>query len=169
MDITKSIYSYKFIKSIYKRHEDIHWMINKYCQYKLCIETLCLAINIYDRFNDRNLNNDITYLAIASLFIACKYEEVDQLLLLDLLNDKTKVKDVIEMERIILKTLEFKLSIPTVMKYLQNYIGDDIILYNEASFMFIKYVFYNKNSLYLLEETIAKQIYDSISNKKRPI
>ena len=100
----------------------IKWMIAEFEVHCLHYETLALAIQLFHRFinNSNTKISDIFIVSITCMFIAAKYEEIMPPKLIDFLhNDKFYIPLIINMERIILKTLDYKLSLPTTITYIQ--------------------------------------------------
>jgi len=103
----------------------IDWLIEVSRDYCLSLETLFLAVNYFDRMIEEvSLKRDVLQLlAITCLFIASKYEEVKPLTLEQLVNDEVYTRrNIIDMERIVLKNLKFKLVMTTLRNFLSRYI-----------------------------------------------
>ena len=144
------------------RIKSINWMVSEYEYFNLAPETFCLAVNIYDRFMLINKMIIIKpdHLTIACMHIACKYEEVNPPVLLELLQKKKdEIKGVIIMEREILCALEHRLTLPTVLTYIQKYIGNDPIIYKKSCDIFIN------NIVYLNDTTNVKNIAKHICSR----
>jgi cyclin B len=61
------------------RSNVIDWIIHVHCKFRLIPETLYLAVNIFDRYLERNVvstSNELKLLGAAALLISSKYEEV---------------------------------------------------------------------------------------------
>jgi len=103
----------------------IDWLIEVSHDYSLSLETLFLAVNYFDRMIEEvSVKKDVLQLlAITCLFIASKYEEVKPLTLDQLVNAELySRRNIIDMERIVLKNLKFKLVMSTLRNFLSRYI-----------------------------------------------
>ncbi|XP_042379921.1 cyclin-B2-2-like [Zingiber officinale] len=91
-------------------------------------ETLYLAVNILDRFLEkRAIRRDrFQLLGIAALLVAWKYEEdivgPDVNDLLDLSGQAYTRDDIFKMEKLILETLEYELTVPTPCVYVKRFL-----------------------------------------------
>lgn len=108
------------------RENAIEWMVKAQLHYKLKNETLIMGVNIFDRYLTEKDENDIdvNILAITVLNIAAKYEEIYPPHLKDFIKFSDKVfpkRIIIETELKVLKTLEFKLSNPTIMDFIERF------------------------------------------------
>jgi len=103
----------------------IDWLIEVASDYSLCLDTLFLAVNYFDRIiRAVPVTKDILQLlAITCLFIASKYEEVVPLTLNQLVNEEVYTKkNILDMERIVLQNLRFKLTVSTLRNFLMRYL-----------------------------------------------
>ena len=90
-------------------------------------ETLHLSISIIDRFLSRKCvpRKTLQLLAVASLLIACKYEEVipieayDVTHYIDFIHTR---QEVLTMELLILNIIDYRLTIPTGYMFLQQFL-----------------------------------------------
>jgi len=104
----------------------IEWMVDTQLRFKLEDETLFLAINILDRFLEKEkvLRLRLPLLSATAVLIAAKYEEIYPPHLKDIMcvAEKPLNRDeIMKMEIQILQTLKFDISIPTVLRFLQRY------------------------------------------------
>jgi len=105
----------------------VDWLVEAHRQFKLVPETIYLAVNILDRFLDRTqvTRPKLQLVAVAALLIASKYEEIYHPDLRDLVyicdHAYTK-KEIVQMEGTILKTLEYKITIPSAHVFLVRYL-----------------------------------------------
>jgi len=106
------------------REKVIEWISEMQTRFKLRDETLYLAVNIFDRYLQTGQIKDNQYflIGIASILIASKYEEIypphlKQLLL----HIDTTAKEVHAMELKVLKALNFDISVPTVLVFLERH------------------------------------------------
>jgi hypothetical protein len=90
-------------------------------------ETLYLCISIIDRFLSRKCvpTKRLQLLGITSLLIACKYEETRQIYIrdftyfIDLIYPR---QDLLTMELLIVKILDYRLTVPTGYAFLQRFL-----------------------------------------------
>jgi len=103
----------------------VDWLVEVAEEYKLQTETLHLAVNYIDRF--------LSYMAVqrsklqlvgaACMFIAAKYEEIyppDVAEFVYITDDTYTKRQVLRMEHLVLKVLEFNLSVPTSYLFLNK-------------------------------------------------
>lgn len=103
----------------------VDWLVEVAEEYKLQTETLHLAVNYIDRF--------LSYMAVqrsklqlvgaACMFIAAKYEEIyppDVAEFVYITDDTYTKRQVLRMEHLVLKVLEFNLSVPTTYLFLNK-------------------------------------------------
>lgn len=99
------------------------WIVEVHYKYKLQPPTLWLCINILDRFLEKVdvPRNRLQLVGITSLFIACKFEEVNAPEVRDcvyLTDNAYQRTDVLQMETSILTALDFQLMVPTGYHFL---------------------------------------------------
>ena len=102
----------------------IDWLIDVNLKFKLLPESLFLTTNLIDRYimKKQILRSKLQLLGIASLLIACKYEEIYSPELRDFvyITDKAFSKpEILAMERDILITLDFIITIPSILIFLE--------------------------------------------------
>jgi cyclin B len=102
----------------------IDWLIDVHLKFKLVPESLFLTINIIDRYISKKqiLRSKLQLLGVAALLIACKYEEIYSPELRDFvyITDKAFSKsEIITMEQDVLLTLNFDLTIPSILRFLE--------------------------------------------------
>ena len=90
-------------------------------------ESLYLCISIIDRFLSRQCvpRKRLQLLGITSLLIACKYEETEQINTSDFTyytNFIYTQKEVLTMELLIVKVLDYRLTVPTGYTFLQRFL-----------------------------------------------
>ena len=105
----------------------VDWLVEVSEEYKLSNETLHLAVNYTDRFlsNMSVLRGKLQLVGTASIYLASKYEEItppDIAEFVYITDDTYTRKQVLRMEHIILKVLEFRLSAPTANWFLQYFL-----------------------------------------------
>lgn len=96
----------------------VDWLVEVSEEYKLQTETLYLAINYIDRFLSYMsvVRAKLQLVGTAAMFIAAKYEEIyppDVSEFVYITDDTYSKRQVIRMEVLILKVLDFDLSVPT--------------------------------------------------------
>jgi len=104
----------------------IDWLIEVSREYSLFLDTLFLAVNYFDRILQAvSVPKELLQLlAITCLFIASKYEEVVPLTLDQLVNVEVYTrKNILDMERIVLHHLQFKLTVSTLRTFLIRYLN----------------------------------------------
>ncbi|RWS21569.1 cyclin-A2-like protein [Leptotrombidium deliense] len=97
-------------------------------EYKLTDETLFLAINFVDRFLSvmSISRQSFQLLGTAALFISAKYEEIyppDVHEFVSITDDTYTKTQVLNMEKLILKVLQFDVSAPTAHYFLRKYLS----------------------------------------------
>lgn len=104
----------------------IDWIVETHKKFKLLPETLFITVNLVDRFLDRATCNreNLQLVGVTALFIAAKYEEIYP----PSLNDFVEVTqraykkyDVLQMEGNIICALNFNLTVPTSLRFLERY------------------------------------------------
>mmetsp|Transcript_6818 Transcript_6818/g.14928 ORF Transcript_6818/g.14928 Transcript_6818/m.14928 type:complete len:375 (+) Transcript_6818:351-1475(+) len=105
----------------------VDWLVEVHLKLKLVPETLYLTVNIIDRYLAKTevLRHQLQLVGTTALLIASKYEEIYPPELHDLVYicDKAYSKlEILEMEEIILKKLEYKITIPSAHAFLVRYL-----------------------------------------------
>ncbi|VVA99412.1 unnamed protein product [Arabis nemorensis] len=105
----------------------IDWLIEVHDKFDLMNETLFLTVNLIDRFLSKQgvMRKKLQLVGLVALLLACKYEEVSVPVVEDLvlISDKAYTrKDVLEMEKIMLSTLQFNVSLPTQYPFLKRFL-----------------------------------------------
>ena len=123
----------------------IDWIINVHLKYKLLDETLFLTVILIDRYLQKVQisRKYLQLVGVASLLIACKYEEIYPPLIKSFIyiTDNAYNKDeLLNMEKKILSKLEFNICFPSPLRYMEmlciklNYINDKILI-NKMHFL----------------------------------
>ncbi|KMZ66751.1 Cyclin B2 [Zostera marina] len=104
----------------------IDWLIEVHYKFELTGETLFLTVNIIDRFLAQQpiVRKKLQLVGITALFLACKYEEVSIPVVEDLIiiSDRAYTKkELLDMEKLILDTLDFNLSVPTPYVFMRRF------------------------------------------------
>mmetsp|Transcript_37090 Transcript_37090/g.42317 ORF Transcript_37090/g.42317 Transcript_37090/m.42317 type:complete len:349 (-) Transcript_37090:212-1258(-) len=105
----------------------VDWLVEVHLKLKLVPETLYLTVNLIDRYLERQniFKKSLQLVGVTCLLIASKYEEIYPPELRDLVYicDKTyKRKEIVHMEYNILKSLEYRITIPTAHAFLVRYL-----------------------------------------------
>ena len=100
----------------------IDWLSEVHLKFKLVPETLFLTVNLIDKFLSKQIisKNHLQLLGVGALLIACKYEEIYCPDLNDFvyITDKAYSKEeIILMEQNILKTLNYEIMHPSILKF----------------------------------------------------
>lgn len=105
----------------------VDWLVDVHLKFKLVPETLHLTVNIIDRYlaKEKVMRQRLQLLGVTAFLIATKYEEVYPPEIPDLVyicaGSYTK-NEILEMEEAILKTLEYKITIPSAHAFLVRYL-----------------------------------------------
>jgi hypothetical protein len=96
----------------------IDWMVEVCEEYKLQTQTLFLSVHYLDRMlcQQAIVRQELQLVGIVAMFVACKYEEKEPPSLGEFVyvSDHTYSKrSILEMERVVLNALHFRLSSPT--------------------------------------------------------
>lgn len=102
----------------------IDWLIEVNQKYKMRLETLYLTVHIIDQYLSKRIidRKKLQLVGITALFIAGKYEEIypPNLKHYVIITDNAYQKDdVINMEKSILKTLQYDFAIPSSLRYFE--------------------------------------------------
>jgi len=105
----------------------VDWLVEVSEEYKLNTETLYLAVNYTDRFLSQMsvLRGKLQLVGTASMYIASKYEEIsppDVGEFVYITDDTYTKKQVLRMEHLLLKVLDFRMNTPTTNCFLLHYL-----------------------------------------------
>jgi hypothetical protein len=105
----------------------IDWLVDVHHKFQFQPETLFLCINIIDRFLSKKsvARNKLQLVGITAMLIAAKYEEifVPEVKEFVHVSADAYIKDeVLRMERVILSTLDFNVTVATVFPFLKRYL-----------------------------------------------
>ncbi|KAK4416903.1 G2/mitotic-specific cyclin-1 [Sesamum alatum] len=105
----------------------IDWLIEVHHKFELRDETLFLTVNLIDRFLAKQsvVRKKLQLVGLVAMLLACKYEEVSVPVVDDLvfISDKAYTrKEVLEMERLMLNTLQFNMSVPTPYVFMRRFL-----------------------------------------------
>ncbi|XP_055064067.1 cyclin-A1 [Misgurnus anguillicaudatus] len=104
----------------------VDWLVEVGEEYKLCSETLYLAVNYMDRFLScmSVLRGKLQLVGTAAILLAAKYEEVyppelDEFVFIT--DDTYTKKQLLRMEQHLLRVLAFDMTAPTAFQFLMQY------------------------------------------------
>ncbi len=102
----------------------IDWLIEVHLKFKLLPETLFLTINFIDRYlqNNQTPRDQLQLIAVYSLLIACKYEEIyppEISSFVYITDNAYKKEEILDYEIKILGDLEYDLTYPTPLRFLE--------------------------------------------------
>ncbi|GMN28748.1 hypothetical protein TIFTF001_002149 [Ficus carica] len=105
----------------------IDWLIEVHDKFELMKETLFLTVNLIDRFLSKQtiVRKKLQLVGLVSMLLACKYEEVSVPAVGDLIliSDKAYTREeVLEMENLMLNTLQFNMSVPTPYVFMKRFL-----------------------------------------------
>lgn len=123
----------------------IEWIIDVHRKFRLLPEALYVTVFLLDQYMSKKAitKNQLQLLGVTTLWIAAKYEEIYPPELQDFLlvsENKFTVKEVIEMEKDILATLNFMITVPSAFRFLQRYRRLSGLLNNDEVFYFAWYI-----------------------------
>ncbi|XP_078161011.1 cyclin-B2-2-like [Carex rostrata] len=105
----------------------IDWLIEVHYKLELLDETLFLTVNLIDRFLALHdvMRKKLQLVGVTALLLACKYEEVtvpvveDLIIICDRAYTRT---DLLQMERLMVNTLQFNMSVPTPYVFMKRFL-----------------------------------------------
>ncbi|XP_007046526.2 PREDICTED: G2/mitotic-specific cyclin-2 isoform X1 [Theobroma cacao] len=105
----------------------IDWLIEVHDKFDLMGETLFLTVNLIDRFLSQQtvVRKKLQLVGLVAMLLACKYEEVSVPVVGDLILISDKAysrKEVLEMERLMLNTMQFNMSFPTPYVFMRRFL-----------------------------------------------
>uniref|UniRef100_A0A7N0UPE2 Cyclin N-terminal domain-containing protein n=2 Tax=Kalanchoe fedtschenkoi TaxID=63787 RepID=A0A7N0UPE2_KALFE len=105
----------------------IDWLIEVHYKFELMEETLFLTVSLIDRFLERQpvVRKELQLVGITAMLMACKYEEVSVPVVTDFIyiSDKAYTrKDILNMEKLMLNTLQFNMSVPTPYVFMRRFL-----------------------------------------------
>lgn len=106
----------------------IDWVIEVFNAYKHKTETFFLSVNVIDRFLSCQIVEEkmLQLVGTVAMLLACKYEEGSSVPKIaewiDLTDNLYSRLDFLEMERLMLNTLQFNMSVPTPYTFMQRFL-----------------------------------------------
>ncbi|XP_073525800.1 uncharacterized protein [Phyllobates terribilis] len=105
----------------------IDWLIEVHYKFDLREETLFLTVNLIDRFLAKYsvVRKKLQLVGLVAMLLACKYEEVSVPVVDDLIFISDKAysrKELLDMEKVMLNTLQFNMSLPTPYVFIRRFL-----------------------------------------------
>ncbi|KAK4360488.1 hypothetical protein RND71_019440 [Anisodus tanguticus] len=105
----------------------IDWLIEVHHKFELKEETLFLTVNLLDRFLEKQAvaKTKLQLVGLVAMLLASKYEEISVPVVNDLVLISASAytrKDVLEMEKLMLNTLQFNMSVPTAYVFMRRFL-----------------------------------------------
>ncbi|KAA8528826.1 hypothetical protein F0562_036181 [Nyssa sinensis] len=105
----------------------IDWLIEVHYKFELMDETLYLSVNLIDRFLAIQpvVRKKLQLVGVTAMLLASKYEEVSVPVVEDLIliSDKAYTRnEVLDMEKLMVNTLQFNLSVPTSYVFMRRFL-----------------------------------------------
>ncbi|KAK6138972.1 hypothetical protein DH2020_027284 [Rehmannia glutinosa] len=105
----------------------IDWLIEVHYKFELMDETLYLTVNLIDRFLavQSVVRKKLQLVGVTAMLLACKYEEVSVPVVEDLILISDKAyhrQEVLDMEKLMINTLQFNMSLPTPYVFMRRYL-----------------------------------------------
>jgi cyclin B len=121
----------------------IDWLVEVHHKFKLVDETLFLTVNLIDRYLSKAsiAKENLQLIGVSSMLIACKYEEIYAPEVKDFVfitDSAYTAEQVLENENKILRTLDFDVTVPSSLRFLQRYCK--VCEFDEVAFYFSRYV-----------------------------
>ncbi|XP_060751995.1 cyclin-A1 [Tachysurus vachellii] len=116
----------------------VDWLVEVSEEYKLCSETVHLAVNYLDRFLScmSVLRGKLQLVGTAAILLAAKYEEIYPPELNEFVyvtDDTYTKKQLLRMEHLMLKVLSFDMTAPTSHQFLMQYILEEAVCVKTAN------------------------------------
>ncbi len=121
----------------------IDWLVEVNLKFKLREETLFLTVNLVDRFLSKNTINrsKLQLLGVASMFIACKFEEIYTPHIKDFVyitDNAYTIKEILDMEIQILNCIKYDVLAPTPLQFFE--LIAKFFNFNQKEFFFGRYL-----------------------------
>ncbi|GER42164.1 cyclin A3 [Striga asiatica] len=122
----------------------VDWLVEVAEEYKLVSDTLYLTVNYIDRYLSAHklLRNRLQLLGVSCMLVASKYEEIKPPHIEDFcyMTDNMYTKDeVMDMEREVLKLLDFEMGNPTTKTFLRFFtrVAQEKLVFSNLQFDFL--------------------------------
>ncbi|KAK9843225.1 hypothetical protein WJX74_008887 [Apatococcus lobatus] len=104
----------------------IDWLVEVHQKFKLLPDTLFLTVNIIDRFLQKRpvTRKNLQLVGVTAMLLAAKYEEIWPPEVRDFvyISDQAYTREqILDMEKLMLNTLRFNMTVPTPLKFLARY------------------------------------------------
>lgn len=104
----------------------VDWLVDVHLKFKLLPETLFLTVNLIDRYLEKSTvsRQKLQLVGVAAMLIAAKYEEIypPEVKEFEYVTDRAyKKEEILDMEGKILSCLNFNLTTPSSLKFLERY------------------------------------------------
>ncbi|OMJ95919.1 hypothetical protein SteCoe_652 [Stentor coeruleus] len=104
----------------------VDWLVEVHKKFKLVEETLFLTVNIIDRYLEKTqvVRENLQLVGVSSMLIASKYEDIYPPEIKDFVNitdDTYTAQQVLETEILILRCLNFNITTPSALRFLEQY------------------------------------------------
>lgn len=105
----------------------VDWLVDVHHKFRLLPETLYLTINLIDRFLSQKQvsRQKLQLVGVTAMLVASKYEEVYSIAVKEfiVISAKAYTRDeILKMERLMLATLGFNLTVPTTYPFLKRFL-----------------------------------------------
>ena len=155
------------------------WLSELHYKFKMVPETLYVMIGIIDKTLIKWPNfrkSDLQCLGVTALHIAGKYEEIyppDLKIILDVIENAVSHDQVVNMEKEILETLDFDMTWPSILRFMQRYacVANFSTEQHMIAQMFCDFMLYQTTLLKekpSLMAAVAIYATNKISNRGRP-
>ncbi|GFP88604.1 putative cyclin-a3-1 [Phtheirospermum japonicum] len=122
------------------RSKLVNWLVEVADDYNLVSDTLYLTVNYIDRYLSAHklVRNKLQLLGVSCMLVASKYEEISPLHIEDFCFTKD---EVVDMERDVLKLLDFEMGYPTAKSFLRIFTraAQDNHVFSNLRFNFLCY------------------------------
>mmetsp|Transcript_6234 Transcript_6234/g.13638 ORF Transcript_6234/g.13638 Transcript_6234/m.13638 type:complete len:439 (-) Transcript_6234:738-2054(-) len=142
----------------------VDWLEEVHLKFKLMPETLFLTVNLIDRFlaEKQVTRKNLQLVGVTAMLIASKYEEIWAPEVRDFvyISDKAYTRDqILAMEKLMLNTLRFNLTLPTSYNFLARYLKAANMHLDKQVAMLSSYLI----ELSLVDSAMLKYSYSIIS------
>ena len=153
----------------------LDWLVEVHIKFNLLTETLFITISLIDKYlSKKNIHRKyLQLLGITALLIACKYEEIypPEIKELILMTDNAYNKEeVLQMENEILKAVNFNITFPTSLKFLEifkNKLNLDEKNYHRCLYFIEVSLIDYKSSCFSPSLIAANSLYFNYINKNK--
>ena len=104
----------------------LDWLVEVHLKFKLVPQTLYLTVQLIDRFLELKVvkRQKLQLVGVTAMLIASKYEEIyaPEVRDFEYISDKAyPQEEIIKMESFMLEALQFRVSVPTTLNFLQRF------------------------------------------------